>query len=79
MSKAKIAYNKQTGHRMPLKVIPDIRISDVSSGGYDDSCYITINNKVFYIDCSIDGDEPYIAYWDIDGSNHTQLTKMENK
>ena len=76
MSKPIIAYNKQTGHRMPLKKIPDIRI------GYDDdddSCYITIHDKVFYIDCSIDGEEPYVAYWDIDGSNHTQLTKMENK
>jgi hypothetical protein len=55
------------------KIIPDIKISS------DESCYITIDNKVFYIDCSIDGEEPYIAYWDNDGSNHTQLTKMENK
>ena len=72
MSKQKIAYNKQTGHRMPLKRIPDIRI------GYDDdddSCYITIHDKVFYIDCSIKGEEPYVAYWNIDGSNHTVLKR----
>ena len=57
---------------MPLKRIPDIRI------GYDDdddSCYITIHDKVFYIDCSIKGEEPYVAYWNIDGSNHTVLKR----
>ena len=73
MSNQKACYNKQTGHRMPIKAIPDI---DVRS---DRSCYLEMSDRVFYIDCSIDGEEPYVAYWDIDGSNHTQLTKMEEK